>query len=234
MADASSVSPALATLGGSGWVPVASLSAMNLGAGTFAQMKALAGVPDGSTYLVNNYGRGGSVWRYSVALADWFPIAPVKVYENTALISGALTVADQLLLAIPCEAGLLANKVFRLIFSLGRDGTTDATGTTTIRLGTAGTVADASIAAAGSLISGTVRSVGLEAWQRMASATSAEKLGGGPMAAFAAAGGSGSVLSAATVVPSVASQAVFLSITTTMAGTTNKPQLQYAALEIQP
>ena len=110
---------------------------------TFAQMKALTGMADGQLVTVTNYPAGkGSTWRYSATFGDWFPVGPCKVYENTALITGLAQAADQLLLAIPVEAGLIANKVFRLLVSFGKSGTTDASGTFSLRMGTAGTTAD--------------------------------------------------------------------------------------------
>ena len=202
---------------------------------TFAQMKALTGMVEGQMVCVTNYGKGGSTWRYSATLADWFPTAPLKVYENTALISGVAQTADQLLLAIPCEAGLLASKVFRLLISFGKTGTTDASGSFAFRLGTAGTTADTSFATAGAgALAAGVRSVGFESWHRMASATSVNKLGGLAAGSFQQASGSGVVLNNATTVANVASQAVYLSLTTAMGGATDTPQLGYVALEIQP
>jgi hypothetical protein len=204
---------------------------VDCGSGTFAQMKALTGMTAGAQFLVTNYGRGGSLWRYSSTLSDWFPVAPTKVYENTSTIDGILQAADQLLLAIPLEANLIANKVFRLLVTAGKDGTTDAGGTFSIRMGTAGTTADTSVGTASLLVAGN-RSAGMEVWHRMASATSVERLGAGLSTPFD--GSSSLLLNAATTVANVTTQATFLTLTTTMGGTTNKPQLGYVALEIQP
>jgi hypothetical protein len=204
-----------------------------LGSFTFAQMKALTGMSEGDVVKVTNYGRGGSLWRYSASLTDWFPMSPTKVYEKTATTDGVTQLADQLLLAIPTEAGLLANKVWRLTVSFGKDGTTDAAGTFSMRMGTAGTIADTAVWQASSALSAANRCVGYDSWNRMASATSVEKLGGSASAAWSG-GTSGSTLNAATTVANVATQATYVSLTTTMGGTTNKPQLGYVALEIQP
>lgn len=204
--------------------------------GTFAQMKAVAAPTDGQLYYVSNYGKGGSLWRYSTTALDWFPTAPTKIYENTALITGLQQTAVQLLVAIPCEANLLANKVFRLIASLGKDGVTDAYGTATdLRSGTTGTVADAVIHTTN--LSGTLsaaqRSAGIESWLRAASATSLQKLGGNNVGAFNASG-SAAILNNPATVADITTQLTYLSITTTMGGVTNKPQVGYVALEIQP
>jgi hypothetical protein len=204
-----------------------------LGAFTFAQMKALTGMPDGATVFCTSYPvNKGSLWRYSATLTDWFPAdGPCKAYENTALITGLAQAADQALLAIPVEANLLLGKVFRMLVSLGKSGTTDGIGTFSLRLGSAGTTADAAIAQATTPTAAN-RSAGFEIWGRMASATSHNKLGGSPSAPWGAAS-SGTVLNAATTVATVAS-ACFLTLTTTMSGAVDTPQLGYVALEIQP
>lgn len=213
-------------------VPVATA----IGSGTFAQMKTLtcsSSVNDGAIYNVTNYGRGGSQWRCAGSVGDWFPTSPLKVYENTALITGVAQTADQLLLAIPMEAGLLANKVFRTMASFGKTGATDASGTFTFRMGTAGTTADAGVASTSASLGASNRSVSLDFWNRMASATSVNKLGGVPSPSFGG-GASGTLLNAATAVANVTSQTVYITLTTTMAGTTDTPQLGYVAVEIQP
>lgn len=204
-----------------------------IGSYTFAQLKALTGMQDGAMAFVTNYpANKGSTWRYSTTVGDWFPMAPCKVFEKTALTSGVAQLADQLLLAIPLEAALLTNKVFRLLATFGKSGVVDNTGTFSIRLGTAGSTADTAIASAGAIGAGS-KSVGFDVWNRMASATSVEKLGGGLTAAFNGTGSS-SALNQATAVSNVTSQAVFLSLTTAMAGTTDTPQLGYIALELMP
>lgn len=206
-----------------------------LGSMTFAQMKALTGMGDGAEVFCTSYPPNkGSLWRYSSTLTDWFPIAPCVVYEKTDVTDGVAQAADQLLLAIPAEAGLLANKTFRLRGSLGKNGTTDASGVTSIRLGTAGTTADASVLAASAALTAAARSVGFDGWMRMASATSVVKLGGNPFSPFVSSLPSSTLLNAAATVPSVAANASYVSITTAMGGTTDKPQVGYVALEIQP
>jgi hypothetical protein len=204
-----------------------------IGSGTYAQMKAVTGMADGAMYLVTNYGRGGSLWRYSASLTDWFPVAPTKVYENTGLITGVAQLADQLLVAMPMEAGLLANKVFRVTAALGKTGTTDAYGTLSLRMGTAGTTADTQVVSLNGAPPAASRSMGVEFWGRMASATSVNKLGGTNFAAWNATGSS-SVLNAATTIANVTTQATYIDLTTTMGGTTDSPQVGYVAVEIQP
>lgn len=204
-----------------------------IGSGTFAQMKTLtcsSSVNDGASYLVTNYGRGGSVWRCAGSLGDWFPIAPLKVYENTAIVSGVVQAAAQILLAIPVEAGLLSGKTFRVLVTWAKSGGTD-TLTPTIRMGNTGTTADATLVTQ-STLTGANRSLGTEVWHRMASVTSAERLGGVTSASFGASSTTG-VAFGATVVATVAS-ANFIALACTMSGTTDTPQVGYVTVEIQP
>jgi len=205
-----------------------------LGSFTFAQMKALTGMSDGDMVKVTNYGRGGSLWRYSASLTNWFPTAPTKVYENTALITGLQQTADQLLVAIPIEIGLLANKVFRLLTSVGKNGTTDTLGTLSMRIGPAGTTSDGQVWGVVPSMTVGQRSIGLSSFQRTASATTVEKLGGSPVASFD--NFASSTLLNASTSPGLnfTTQAGYVSLTTTMSGTTDAPQLGYVALEIWP
>lgn len=205
-----------------------------VGSFTFAQLKAVTGMQNGAVAFNTSYPPNkGSYWVYSSSVGDWFPMAPCRVYEKTTVTDGILQLADQLLLAIPCEANLLANKVFRLLVSYGKDGTTDASGTFTFRMGANGTTADTAISSAAGTLLAANRSVGFEIWSRMETVTSLVKLGGSGTAAWVATGSS-SVLNAATVVANVTTQTTYLTFTTTMPGTTNKPQIGYVALDIQP
>lgn len=198
---------------------------------TFAAMKALTGMVDGQLVFVTSYpANKGSNWRYSGVLADWFPVAPCLVYENTALASGVAQAAAQILLAMPMEAGLLAGKRFRMLVTWAKSGGTD-TLTPTVRMGSAGTTADATVASPATL-TGTNRSIGNEMWFRMASATSVERLGGVAGAAWNATNTSG-VAFAAVTVASVAA-ANYLSLACTMGGTTDTPQVGYVAVDVLP
>lgn len=220
----------MATLTQDGWV-VDEIGAGtgSAGRGTFSQMKAISSPANGATFLVTNYGRGGSLWRYSSTLSDWFPTAPVLIYENTAVIDGVAQTAAQILLAIPAEANLLKNKRFRLLHTAAKNGTTD-TVTTQLRMGSTGTTADASVLTI-IAVAAAQRANGAETWLRMASDTSVERLGGGAVS-FGNTGTSAVVALAATVADVTAAN--FVSISCTSTGATDKPQLGYVALEILP
>lgn len=204
-----------------------------IGTGTYASMKTLtcsSSVNDGAGFLVTNYGHGGSMWRCSGTVGDWFPAAPIKIYENTAVVSGVTGTSAQVLVAIPIEANLLQNKVFRVMVTFGKTGATD-TMSPVIRMGSAGTVSDNAVITFAAF-SAAVRSAGYDAWMRMASATSAEKLGGAAGSNFAGTTTS-AVISSTSAVAAVTS-ANYITITTTMGGSTDTPQLGYVAVEIEP
>lgn len=158
---------------------------------------------------------------------------PYKVYENAALITGVAGIADQVLVAIPIPAGLLEGKVFRVMVSFGKNGATDAPGTFSMRMGIAGTTADTQVTSFTPSMTSGQRSVGFDLWHRMASATSVNKLGGVPVTPFSNAG-SATLLNAATTVANVSTQPTYITLTTTMAGATDAPQLGYVCVEIQP
>jgi hypothetical protein len=166
-------------------------------------------------------------------IARQFNPAAIKVYENFALIPGVAGTADQVLLAIPIPAGVLDGKVFRVMVSFGKNGTTDASGTFSLRMGTAGTTADTQVATTSANLAAANRSVSFDFWMRMASATSVNKLGGAPNLSFGG-GASSTLLNAATTVANVSTQLTYITLTTTMGGATDVPQLGYVAVEIQP
>jgi hypothetical protein len=200
---------------------------------TFAQMKALTGMADCQLVFVTNYpANKGSTWRYSAAIGDWFPVSPCRVFERTttALADGLVQAAAQVIVTAAMEAGLLANKLVRILSTPARNGTTDAM-TPLVKLGAAGSTADATIATLTAL-SGTNRSLGAETWFRMASATSCVRLGG-PVSNSFAGSGTSLVANAATVVDTVA-EACAITWGCTMAGATDTPQFGYLAVEIQP
>lgn len=202
-----------------------------IGRGTFAQMKAITGMSGGDMYFCTSYPENkGSVWVYNSTAADWFPVAPCKVYEQSATLSGVAQTGVQTLLTFPVAAGLLTNKVFRMLVTVAKSGGTD-TVTPVIRLGPNASSADTLIISPGTL-SGASRSYGAEPWSRMASATSVERLGGGTAAPWNGAN-SANVVNNATAVTTVAN-ATNITITCTMSGTSDTPQLGYVALEIQP
>lgn len=218
----------------------ASSARLNLGLGpmatmggsyTFAQMKALNGMADGDLVRVSNYGRGGSTWRYSAADADWFPTAPTAVYESRTLISGLVQTANQVLLAIPVEANLLKNKVWRLLFSPAKNGSTD-TLTPSLRFGTAGTVSDTLVSSSYSTLTGAVRVAGKDTWQYSATSTQFQRLGGQIDAAWSGAGFTLGAFQAITGLDLTVAN--FLDICASMSGTTDTPQLAYTRLEIMP
>lgn len=198
---------------------------------TFAQMKALVGMADGDVVRVTNYGKGGSYWRYSSSMQDWFPTAPCLVYESRTLITGLVQTAAQALLAIPIEAGLLKNKVVRLRFSPAKNGSTD-TMLPELHFGAAGSVADQKINGTYSGPSGANIAGGVESWFLASDSVTLQRIGGQINGAF-----NGSVYSLATFQATTVNDlgvANFLTIACTMSGTTNAPQLGYVSLEILP
>lgn len=201
------------------------------GSGTFAQMKAVTAPAEGQLYYVSNYGRGGSLWRYSAAASEWYPTAPLVIYENNTVITGLMQTGDQVLLAIPCEAGILLKKKIRLRFAIGRDGATDSVGSAILRMGLTGTIADTAVSTQPTILT-SGRAIGEDAWVRIDTPTSVIKMGGLGFNGYN--GASSSIpLGTATTIGDV-SGASYITITTTMTtAAANRPQISDVMLEIQ-
>lgn len=200
-----------------------------IGPFTFATLPAAASYT-GVVARVSDVGRtGGSLWMSDGTI--WRPVAPVKIYENTALVEGDLSGDDQVVLAMSYAANILTGKVFRVLATFGKGGTTDAMTAYGLRMGTNGTIADTQIGTTSGLTA-PQRSIGVEYWFRMASVTSIEKLGTGNGGSVSwAQGGSSLAINTAATVTTVAS-AGYIDLTIDIAGTTDKPQVGYCAIEI--
>lgn len=195
--------------------------------------RPLSGLTIGDRAEFTNIGNGVEEWFWDGT--RWHPVNPIVVYENTSIITGVQQTADQILLVMPFPAGLLTNRYCKLFFSAGRDSTTDAYGSAfTVRVGLAGTLGDtvASTANLGASITGTVRSLGIQSDFLFSNSTTFLKPGTANAAQTWAGAASGGTLNATATVPNVDSNAVFISLSTTMAGATTRPQIGYTRLEI--
>jgi hypothetical protein len=210
------------------------LGAPYAGSGTYAQMKAISSPQDGASFQVTGYAnftpKAAQTWRYSVANSDWFPIAPALIYEATPLTNGLVQTAAQILLAMPVDAGVLVGKTFFVKSTQAKSGTTD-TITPALRMGSAGTVSDTQVSGLNTI--GAQRSIGQEMWFRMASNTSVVRLGGLPYAPFSGTAGTVLLANVATTIADV-SAANYVSISCTMSGTTDTPQIGYTGLWVMP
>ena len=208
------------------------------GAYTWALRPSAATLGAGVSIFITDYPAGiGSRW-----ISDgtrWRPVGRITVLSKTTLTSGAIQIADQIIGQLgPIPAGMLAGQIFVLRFEFGRNNNTDAYGTAlSIRLGTAGTVADATMAvinisslfpaASGFLSSG------YENWSRATSATAVARIGAANGGASLILAGSGAALQTPVTVPDMTTSALYISVSTTMAtATTTTPQTGYMALEI--
>lgn len=169
---------------------------------------------------------------------------PRLIAEKTAITDGAITIADQVIGSLSIPAGSLnVGDSFRVLITFGRDVFTDAYGTAqTMRMGTAGTVADTAAANANlsSLMpAGSILSSGLERWFRVVSIGTnsvIELLGvGNASASWTGATSGAAVGTQATLTGyNLTTQAGFFTFTTTMAtAVASKPRTGYMRLEIQ-
>ena len=164
------------------------------------------------------------------------------VDEKTALFTGLGQTTDQVIVTLGIPAGsLAAGDVFRVMYSIGKDSSTDAYGTATnFRMGTTGTVVDSPTQYQhnfSSLLTGTARNVGGEKWFRVVSVGAdsvVEHLGSATGAS------SFTLTSSATLFANnqytltgynLSTQDGYFTITTTMAGAVTRPQSQFARIE---
>lgn len=212
--------------------------------GDWASRPAASSLTAGSMILVTTpIAAGGQTisWWYSDG-TNYKPLHPVIIARKTGITSGAVQVADQVIGQLgTIPAGVLSDNIFVCRFAIGRNNNTDAFGASTnLRIGTAGTVADAAVAAANlsALMpaAGGGLSMGEETWAKMTSATTSIRLGTSSLASsFNHATTSSTPLQQAVAIPDVTSNALFFSITTTMtAATTTTPQTGYMELVVMP
>ena len=211
---------------------------------TFAYQGAWSGRPTasavpGAVIAITGLPAAGKYTYWYSDGTRWVAMGPQMVGQKTGITSGAVQTGDQIIGQLgPFPAGLFdVGTEFKVRFSLGRNDTANAYGSATnIRMGTAGTVADASIASvnlASIFVAGSGNlSFGIENESRVATATSIQKLGtANATSSFAGVNGSGAALNTAATVSSTTANALYVSISTTMAAaTTTTPQTGYMDL----
>ena len=199
-----------------------------------------ASANSGLVIYVSDYGITGALLRSDGTY--WKPLAPTTLARKTGLTTGLQQTGDQVTGQVgPIAAGVLyPGAVFSIHVAMGRDNNTDAYGSSQqFRAGTAGTIADtvftgsnfSSVFPAGSGSLG----VGIDNWSMMLSATSCARCGTPSASQSWQAGGSGAAVSTAVAIPDVTANALYFSLSTTMAAqTATKPQTGYMDLILYP
>lgn len=181
---------------------------------------------------VSDAGVKGSLWR-----ADgtrWKPANGAAILASLDTSSSNISNAETIVFQYQIPAALLQLKDrLRLYLSASRSGVVDA-GTILVRLGTAGTVADAQLnASATPQLSGTAQQVSLVMDYRVETATTIQMLGvsngGGAVSGYSNAAGGGN---ANPVTVSNVSNSLWLSVSLLSAGATNTDRLLDAQLQL--
>jgi hypothetical protein len=211
--------------------PFAATSSTTVPTSTFAGLPACAS-NSGAFYRVTNIGPSPGV----VLMCDgtrWKPAAgTVRLYALAAPVTG-LTNSEAISAQTLLPAGALqVNDQIRVWISGTKSGTTDAS-TLNLRVGTAGTTADAAVismtpmSAAQQTFGGTVS-------LKLTSATASQRLGTMNATAGVAGsydGGNATALPATVAIPSIASNANFVSVSMLSAGATNTVGLYEVLIE---
>jgi hypothetical protein len=210
--------------------------------GTIAQMLATTPAAGAmfrttDTFQVNGVVNPvGNEWVYDGT--QWRPRGNQRIVAHTSIITGALQTAEQVIKTITLPVGILYLQRFRIDFAFGKTGTTDAANLASLRLGTAGTTADAQIvASAASILVAGKRSIGVSINFESVSTTSLQRRGtagqldNGSFIASSTA----TALQAATAVSNMLTSALKLSVTMGMAtAATDSPQAGEIFVTIEP
>lgn len=178
----------------------------------------------GGEYLATDLGTAGVLFRWSSSLGLWRLAHDCLLYVRDAAVVGTTGGAVQVLAQATIPAGLLTS-VARWSFQhvLGKSGATDACTNVSIRLGTAGASPDALIVALTNPMAAANRSFASETMLRRITDTSVAGAGNGTQLTSFSGGGSGGVIGGAINVPDMSTTELIMSLSVTMAGTTDTP-----------
>lgn len=191
---------------------------------TEAQAGTIALVTDlgqASTMFVSN----GTYWRVT---------APADVSFTSTSANGTLSASDQIIRTVTLPVGILrAGRSFSVKAVFGRAGTTDAATTCTLRLGTAGTTADAAIFSS-ALLTETNKTLAVSPLFYLTSATNVRLLGSQTGLEDFSGAASTVAYPVDVTVANVDSSTLKLSAGMQMAGTTDLPSVHALILTINP
>lgn len=178
----------------------------------------------GDEYLATDLGTAGVLFRWSASLSMWRLANDCLLYVRDTAVAGTTGGGVQVLAQVNIPAGLLT-AVGRWSFQhvLGKSGTTDACTNVSIRLGVAGASPDALIVSLANPMAAANRSFASETLLRRITNTSVAGAGNGTQLTSFSGGGSGGIVGAAVGVPDMSTTALIMSLSVTMAGTSDAP-----------
>ena len=178
----------------------------------------------GDEYLATDLGTAGVLFRWSASLSMWRLANDCLLYARDADVVGRPGGGEQVLAQVNIPAGLLP-AVGRWSFQhvLGKSGATDACTNASIRLGVAGASPDALIVSPATPMTAANRSFASETMLRRITDTSVAGAGNGTRLTSFSGGGSAGIIGSAVSVPDMSTTALIMSLSVTMAGTTDTP-----------
>jgi len=205
----------------------ATLTAPVITGTTWANIPSASTAGAGAMAYVTNFGTAGNMLVSNGT--RWRPLSGCTVVRSidtaSSNINNSDTIAGQY--SMPATMWQVGDRL-RLFVALGKSGTTD-TGTSTIRIGTAGTIADTSIVTGANMAAGT-RSFQYVIDLLLTSATAVKPLTGN-VSALVGYLGAGTPVPLSAVTISNVSNALFVSISMVSSGTTDTVTLQ--SLQVQ-
>lgn len=168
----------------------------------------------------------------------WRLIAPLDIIFDTTLATGTASTSEQILKQATIPAGLLrAGRTFVIRTVWAKDGTTDAYSNARIRIGAAGTTADALLWNIALLTAGN-RSGATDLWLFPSSATQLrvfanQNIGTNAIVSWPN-GGSAVAYPTNTTISDIDANALVVSASVQMAGTSNLGQVAHLAVELRP
>lgn len=197
---------------------------------TWANRPSSAG--NGQMYLFTDLGASGTIMRYSGS--RWRPLAgQAQLASLGAAVTGITNSETIVLQTLIPAAAWQTNDTIRVWLHGSKSGTTD-TYSIWVRVGTAGTTADTAITGlsgyqfmpAAGVTGGGIYDV------KLASATSAQKIGGSLTAVMSYYTNQLGALSAATVISDASTNPVYVSLSVASSGATNTVAVQSAQIQL--
>ena len=227
--------PAMQTVFNAGTAPEkaafqASVSGYSRTAGPWADRPAAGSI--GDEYFATDLGSAGILFRWSPTFTRWRLANDLLLLARHTEVIGVTSGGAQILASAELPAGLLrACSSVSLQQLFAKSGTVDAATNMTVRIGTTGTVADATIVSVGNPMSAANWSIATETMFRAISATEIAAAGQAAYTTSYGGAGSGAPVPANLTIPDSDANDLIISTSITMAGTTNFPISKFVFLQ---
>jgi hypothetical protein len=193
------------------------------GSGAYATISSIFPAANFSGYMALATDLGSLPGTYLVSDGTrWKILGGTATLKQLGAAAGGVTNTESLVLQTLIPAGAMRQyDSLRFWMSLTKSGTTDALNLT-LRIGTAGTTADAAVISLAGAVSAASLTFGGVFDLKMLTTTSAQRAGTGAVTGISSySGQTGTAQSVAVTIPDISANAVYASIGIVSAGTTN-------------